>query len=171
MDFIQFKSQNLEYIIELEKRKKSFSYSKFAQYICTIRFKDILNRVILEINCSEKEIYCCIQSINDFLLQMGNMLEDCIHFESFGDMKNYFIWIGVENFKEFPPEEEDISFSVFEQSNQGSILRLSFNMHYYYLEDFMYKLYMLISDISYLNEIVDISFKEYYESLILSFPD
>lgn len=55
-------------VIELEDRKKITLFkNNFADYICTIRFKNILGRVIKEINMTELKVGVLIDNIYYFL--------------------------------------------------------------------------------------------------------
>jgi len=61
MNEVIFSSENNEYKIRLTKQKKFFTQSQFGQYNCTIEFYNSINLLVLKINCTEKELYLCIQ--------------------------------------------------------------------------------------------------------------
>lgn len=173
MNFISIKTENNEYNIDLFKRKKSFSFdnNKYSQYICTIRFKDSMNRTILDINCNEKELYDAIQSLNEFYLNLGCIVSDNIYFNTNGSMVDFFMFLAYENYCQFPEEEDIVSITIFENTIHGCISRLSFFMSYYGLEYIIYNFYLLLEDIPYLDEINNKCLREYMECIINNLPD
>lgn len=171
MDLVQFKTEGLEYNVEFRKRRKIFSYSEYGQYICSIIFKNDMDQIVLQIDCTEKEFYDATLSLNYFCMNIGSTISDIIHFDSSGDLRQYFWYINfLDNVPNYPYEEDErMCISIFESINDNNILRLYFEMSYYALENFVYNMFLLVEDLKYLfdmnyNDLLE--FIGYYESNI-----
>ena len=96
-----FYSEDNEYKIRITKKKKFYTQSEFGQYQCTIEFYNNINLPVLIINCTEKELYLCIQRLSELesniiTLQDRNLeLNTIIEFNSTGELDSYFWIVGT----------------------------------------------------------------------------
>ena len=150
MDFNRIQLENNQYIIEVKKEKRLFSYTEFGQYTCSIIFKDSINNIVLQIDCTEKEYLYMLQSLNFFCMNLGYEQTDIIHFDT-GNVYSYFWFVATleEYLKSYPDDEEPkLGISIFQSyMNNNNILRLYFEITYYFLEELIYQLFLLIEDL------------------------
>lgn len=69
-EIARYLTANNEYVIELSRRpveKIMWGDNNSYRYICTIAFKDLLGREILELNMTEVDILIMIDNIEEFL--------------------------------------------------------------------------------------------------------
>lgn len=178
MNEVIFYSENNEYKIRLTKEKKFFTQSKFGQYNCTIEFYNSINLLVLKINCTEKEIYYCIQKLSELGANImiigdteGMELSSIIEFNSTGDFNTYFWYLSTMNISTYPmdsPTDEDIMccISIFSNNMEKSSLRIFLPMTYYYLDTLIYNIYQILEDIPYLDELNEQMIKEFIEGEI-----
>ena len=171
MDIIEFYTENLEFKVRFKKELRSYSLSKFGRYKITIEFINSIEQTVLQINTTEKEFVSALESLNNFSTNFGNITDDIIYFENNGDFSRHFLYISVKNIlPDYPLEDDDISVLSFYLSNPlgENILKLYFECSLIYLEDFIFKMYKLVEDIPYLEDIFKSNFLEYmqYNSLI-----
>lgn len=172
MDQVTLYTEDMEFKIIIDKKKKPFSLSKFGQYNCTISFYNNLELPVLVINCSEKELYSCIQVLAQFNANLSvcssdTELSSIINFNTSGDFRDYF-WmintINLMNYPEYPTEDEIMmSISIFESHMNENVLRLYLPMTYGFLDILIYHIYLVLEDLPYLDEINEECYKEYLE--------
>ena len=166
MDIIEFYTENLEFKVRFKKELRSYSLSKFGRYKITIEFINSIEQTVLQINTTEKEFVSALESLNNFSTNFGNITDDIIYFENNGDFSRHFLYISVKNIlPDCPLEDDDISVLSFYLSNPlgDNILKLYFECSLIYLEDFIFKMYTLVEDIPYLEDIFRSSFLEYMQ--------
>lgn len=166
MNIIEFFTENLEFKVRLKKELRSYSLSKFGRYKITIEFINSIEQTVLLINTTEKEFVSALESLNNFSTNFGNIIDDIIYFENNGDFTRHFLYISVKNvLPDYPLEDDDISVLSFYLSNSvgDNILKLYFECSLIYLEDFIFKMYTLVEDIPYLEDIFNSSFLEYMQ--------
>ena len=171
MDIIEFYTENLEFKVRFKKELRRYSLSKFGRYKITIEFINSIEQTVLQINTTEKEFVSALESQNNFSTNFGNITDDIIYFENNGDFSRHFLYISIKNIlPDCPLEEDDISVLSFYLSNPlgNNILKLYFECSLIYLEDFIFKMYKLVEDIPYLEDIFKSNFLEYmqYNSII-----
>lgn len=171
MDIIEFYTENLEFKVRFKKELRRYSLSKFGRYKITIEFINSIEQTVLKINTTEKEFVSALESLNNFSTNFGNITDDIIYFENNGDFSRHFLYISVKNIlPDYPLEDDDISVLSFYLSNPlgNNILKLYFECSLLYLEDFIFKMYKLVEDIPYLEDIFKSNFLEYmqYNSII-----
>ena len=171
MDIIEFYTENLEFKVRFKKELRRYSLSKFGRYKITIEFINSIEQTVLQINTTEKEFVSALESLNNFSTNFGNTTDDIIYFENNGDFSRHFLYISVKNIlPDCPLEDDDISVLSFYLSNPlgDNILKLYFECSLIYLEDFIFKMYKLVEDIPYLEDIFKSNFLEYmqYNSII-----
>ena len=171
MDIIEFYTENLEFKVRFKKELRRYSLSKFGRYKITIEFINSIEQTVLQINTTEKEFISALESLNNFSTNFGNITDDIIYFENNGDFSRHFLYISVKNIlPDCPLEDDDISVLSFYLSNPlgNNILKLYFECSLLYLEDFIFKMYKLVEDIPYLEDIFKSNFLEYmqYNSII-----
>ena len=171
MDIIEFYTENLEFKVRFKKELRRYSLSKFGRYKITIEFINSIEQTVLQINTTEKEFVSALESLNNFSTNFGNITNDIIYFENNGDFTRHFLYISVKNIlPDYPLEDDDISVLSFYLSNPlgDNILKLYFECSLIYLEDFIFKMYKLVEDIPYLEDIFKSNFLEYmqYNSII-----
>ena len=171
MDIIEFYTENLEFKVRFKKELRRYSLSKFGRYKITIEFINSIEQTVLQINTTEKEFISALESLNNFSTNFGNITDDIIYFENNGDFSRHFLYISVKNIlPDYPLEDDDISVLSFYLSNPlgDNILKLYFECSLIYLEDFIFKMYKLVEDIPYLEDIFKSNFLEYmqYNSII-----
>ena len=171
MDIIEFYTENLEFKVRFKKELRKYSLSNFGKYKITIEFINSIEQPVLQINTTEKEFISALESLNNFSTNFGNITDDIIYFENNGDFSRHFLYISVKNIlPDYPLEDDDISVLSFYLSNPlgENILKLYFECSLIYLEDFIFKMYKLVEDIPYLEDIFKSNFLEYmqYNSLI-----
>lgn len=164
MDNIEFITENSEYKIRITKKKKFFSQSDFGQYNCTIEFYNNINMLILNINCTEFELYTCIQRLSELgtNIIMGTSDEDIlsiIEFNSTGDFNNYF-WVAtttnLSNYPDYPTDEDIMCCIMIYSTHLGeNSLRIYLPMTYSFLDVIVYNIYQVLEDIPYLNNMND----------------
>lgn len=178
MDITQFYTENNEYLVEISKVKNIISFSEFSNYKCSIKFRDRLNNIVLQIDCSEKELYDVLQKLSDFTLSAGSCFSDIIHFSPNSNMDNYFWYIGDLNYsnpdidnmyktiEQMHPTDDDeddrLFISVYQNTIQGNKLRLYLETTYSFIEVFVNHMYSILSDIEYFEEIRKIN---YYQNM------
>lgn len=163
MDSIEFYTENNEYIIRIRKQKKYFSQTKFGQYDCFIEFLNNLKFTVLSIQCTEKELYKCIQQMNEFSENMTMFPEQelctVIKLSSNGSFKDYFINLSTDNLynnpKEYPSEDDDmiLHILIYEKYIKNQVTRLYLPVTYSFLGVIIYSIYSILEDIPYLNDI------------------
>ena len=166
MDIIEFYTENLEFKVRFKKELRRYSLSKFGRYKITIEFINSIEQTVLQINTTEKEFVSALESLNNFSTNFGNITDDIIYFENNGDFSRHFLYISVKNIlPDCPLEDDDISVLSFYLSNPlgENILKLYFECSLIYLEDFIFKMYKLVEDIPYLEDIFRSSFLEYMQ--------
>ena len=166
MDIIEFYTENLEFKVRFKKELRKYSLSNFGKYKITIEFINSIEQPVLQINTTEKEFVSALESLNNFSTNFGNITDDIIYFENNGDFSRHFLYISVKNIlPDCPLEEDDISVLSFYLSNPlgDNILKLYFECSLIYLEDFIFKMYTLVEDIPYLEDIFRSSFLEYMQ--------
>ena len=166
MDIIEFYTENLEFKVRFKKELRRYSLSKFGRYKITIEFINSIEQTVLQINTTEKEFVSALESLNNFSTNFGNITDDIIYFENNGDFSRHFLYISVKNIlPDCPLEDDDISVLSFYLSNSlgDNILKLYFECSLIYLEDFIFKMYKLVEDIPYLEDIFRSSFLEYMQ--------
>ena len=166
MDIIEFYTENLEFKVRFKKELRRYSLSKFGRYKITIEFINSIEQPVLQINTTEKEFVSALESLNNFSTNFGNITDDIIYFENNGDFSRHFLYISVKNIlPDCPLEDDDISVLSFYLSNSlgDNILKLYFECSLIYLEDFIFKMYKLVEDIPYLEDIFRSSFLEYMQ--------
>ena len=171
MDIIEFYTENLEFKVRFKKELRKYSLSNFGKYKITIEFINSIEQPVLQINTTEKEFVSALESLNNFSTNFGNITDDIIYFENNGDFSRHFLYISVKNILlDCPLEDDDISILSFYLSNPlgDNILKLYFECSLIYLEDFIFKMYKLVEDIPYLEDIFKSNFLEYmqYNSII-----
>ena len=171
MDIIEFYTENLEFKVRFKKELRRYSLSKFGRYKITIEFINSIEQTVLQINTTEKEFVSALESLNSFSTNFGNITDDIIYFENNGDFSRHFLYISIKNIlPDCPLEDDDISVLSFYLSNPlgENILKLYFECSLIYLEDFIFKMYKLVEDIPYLEDIFKSNFLEYmqYNSII-----
>lgn len=170
----KFITQNQDYIIELYKEPVLFSFdnSLYSNYNCHIRFLNNINQVLLDLVFTEKEYLNFINELNDFNINIGNVLDNMIHLSTKADFNNYFIFLMVDNgdLKDNPVEEDFmISIQIFESGLQGNKTRLYFELSYFFLEELAYLMYLEIEDIPYIQDMQSSMLSEFisnYENQI-----
>ena len=166
MDIIEFYTENLEFKVRFKKELRRYSLSKFGRYKITIEFINSIEQTVLQINTTEKEFISALESLNNFSTNFGNITDDIIYFENNGDFSRHFLYISLKNIlPDCPLEDDDISVLSFYLSNPlgENILKLYFECSLLYLEDFIFKMYKLVEDIPYLEDIFNSSFLEYMQ--------
>lgn len=166
MDIIEFYTENSEFKVRFKKELRRYSLSKFGKYKITIEFINSIEQTVLQINTTEKEFVSALESLNNFSTNFGNITNDIIYFENNGDFSRYFLYISVKNILlDCPLEDDDISILSFYLSNPlgDNILKLYFECSLTYLEDFIFKMYTLVEDIPYLEDIFRSNFLEYMQ--------
>ena len=153
MDRNEFYTEEMEYKIVITKKKKFFSsLSEFGQYNCTIEFYNNLNLPILIVNCTELELYMCIQRLAEFNANIGMVNDDIlsiIEFNSTGIMDNYIFVVATKDINIYPDYPTD----------QDLILRLYFEMSYSFLDVLIYNIYLILEDLPYLDAMNDKGFE------------
>ena len=175
MNEVIFSSENNEYKIRLTKQKKFFTQSQFGQYNCTIEFYNTINLLVLKINCTEKELYLCIQKLSELgtnIMVVGDTegieLSSVIEFNSTGDLNNYFWYLSTTNITTFPmdyPTDDDImcSICIFSNKMDQNSLRIFLPMTYSFPDVMIYNIYLVLEDIPYLDELNNQVIKEFIE--------
>lgn len=157
MDSIRLNIEN-KFILDIQKYKRQFILNNFGQYNIVMIFKDIVTQIeLIRIDCTEKDFFNMIQSLNYFCCQLGSILSDNIYFNSCSKSP-YFLYVYTldECLKDFPDDEEPragICIYQGNENNKGSICRLYFDITYYNLEELIYQLYTVVEDIPYLEDI------------------
>ena len=129
-----------------------------------IEFYNNINLPVLIINCTEKELFMCIQRISELSnnIVMGSSDDDMnttIIFDSTGTFDT-FIWflttINISNFPEYPVEH-DIMCNLLIYSNHlgQNSLRISLPMTYQFFDVLIYNIYVVLEDLPYLDEMND----------------
>ena len=153
MNHNEFKTQNQEYNIILTKEQKSYNFSNYTNYICSMIFTNSINQPIIAITGSELEFVNFIDELYEFNLNFGGTISDRFTFSpnQFGIQYiiNFSIDLNCIHLLDYPSEEDlYITFSIQEKNNLGQITeRLKFQLTYDFLEDFIYNIYLLIKDI------------------------
>lgn len=166
MDIIEFYTENMEFKIRFKKELRQFHISKYGQYKITIEFINSIDQSVLKINTTEKEFISAINSLNAFTMNFGEILSDIIYFDNNGDFSSYFLYLSLKNTLIVSPSEDDDKILIsFYLSNKfgDNVLKLFFECSLLYLEDFIYKMYTLIQDIPYLEDIFNSDFLDYME--------
>ena len=150
MNNIMFFSENREYIIEINKEKRFFSYSKYGQYKCNLRFANYIGQIVLDIECNEKQLLDLMCVLDDMNMNAGGYMLDAIAYLN----DEYFMYVAfIEEPVDYPIEEDPkISIQIFQNTINGQVSRLYLEMSLYYLEEFIYNIYQILEDIPYLNE-------------------
>lgn len=162
MDKNVFFSEDREYKIRVSKQLKFYSTSIFGQYNCSIEFLNSMNFPVLQINCTEKELYRTIMRISEFSTNIGMGITEndnaatTISFESGANMSSFFWYLYTTNLDAFPdyPVEHDINcqLCIYSGDIHGSSLRLFLDFTYQYLDILIYEIYKILEDIPYLDE-------------------
>ena len=167
MDRNEFYTEEMEYKIVITKKKKFFSsLSEFGQYNCTIEFYNNLNLPILIVNCTELELYMCIQRLAEFNANIGMVNDDIlsiIEFNSTGIMDNYIFVVATKDINIYPdyPTDQDLilSLSIYSSYMNNRALRLYFEMSYSFLDVLIYNIYLILEDLPYLDAMNDKGFE------------
>ena len=161
-DNIEFFTENHEFKIVLTKRQKVYSSAIFAKYICNIKFINSIGFEVLNIQCSEKEILNLIQTLYEFNINIGGILSDGVNFDSSNICYYLYLSIIDNNSYEYDYYKDKVSISIYEIDNiKGNILRLYNEVSFSYIEELIYYLYTLISDIPYLDKMTIESLNEF----------
>ena len=171
MDTYEFYTQNNEYKIRITKKKKAYTFSKFDQYIITIDFIDNSGTTVYQINTNEKEFLKLIESLNEFCINIGHILSDNIYFDNNGDFSSNYIYISIlDSYKEDIEFDSKVQLSLFHSSIQGDTLIIYIETDYFHIEDLVYKLYITIEDIPYLNDLINSDLLEFMDYNIANLP-
>ena len=154
-------TENNEYCIHATKKPRVFGYSNYGKYIITLSFRNAMNQEIFKINTNEREFLLTLEYISEFSANIGCIISDIIHFESSGDMRNYYwyVYYRYETIDQVIDEFDDnqeiyIGISIYEEYKGQKAVRGNFEMTYEYLVDFFIPgLFQLIQDINYLDRI------------------
>ena len=152
MDIVKFSLEDNSYDIELKKIPRTFGYSIYGNYICTLSFLDKLGIPQVIVKGNEKQFYEFMNILNDYNSEYMSY-NDCITYFTAGETQ-MMIYVSTSQAYQYPTEEDDKLFlHIFEDSFQGrtSLLFLEFN--FYFLEDLIYHIYQLLEDIPYLRDI------------------
>ncbi len=173
MDSIEFFTENREYKIRITKTLRHYHMSKYGQYKITMDFIDVMGQTVLSINTTEKEFYHALSEFSAFTVDCGSIQDDIISFDNAGDGTGYFIYLAIAHPNYTGPMEDDdvAGMCFYHSSQQGNVLRLYLESSFYFLEDMAFKMYQVIEDIPYLNEISDSTLLEFLDYEICNFPD
>lgn len=155
MDYYEFFTENKEFKIVLKKQKKVFNTSEFSNYICTLEFRDTLDRVLVSINSSELSFVRFVEGLNDFIVSFGQILDNILYFPDSGTQgSNYFFYIAINPGVYYPAEDDDkVYLNLFEHSYQGQVLRISLETSIFWIEEFIYSIFQILEDIPYLEHL------------------
>jgi len=150
MDYNLFFTENKEFIVEIYKEKRFYGFSEFGQYICHLTFNDILGTTILDIQCTEKQLFDFMNILYDVSQNIGSMYGDNAYFT----VNNLICFIMVKDTPIYPCEEDPVlTLQFFEDNpNYGRISRLYLEMTVYFVEDFVMGIFEVLSDIPYLKD-------------------
>ena len=164
MDYYEFFTENNEFKIVLKKRKRMYGASQFANYLCSIEFKDCLDNSIVTIESTESVFLKFIQDLNDFITNFGQIISNNLYFPDHGNGYYYFFYIAMNPEVDYPAEDDDkIYLSLFESSIYGQVLRLSLETSIFWIEEFIYSLFQILEDIPYLDHLSTTTLLEYMD--------
>jgi hypothetical protein len=149
MDSVRFNSENNEFIIELSKEKRYFGYSEFGNYICHMKFMDLLGTCVLDINTNEAQLMSLMNILySDDILLSG--LYNIVDFNQ--DMS---MMIMTSEPKDYPSEDDDkIYLQVFQRDPiYGNVSRLYMETTLDFKDNLIYNIYQLLQDIPNFNEL------------------
>ena len=171
MDTYEFYTENKEFKIRFTKKKRMFSLSENSQYICTIEFLNTLNQPVLKLDNTEIDYLRIIEGLNDFLCNFGQIISTNLYFTTTSTGANYFLNIAI-NSATGPSEDDDsVWIGIFEESIQGTRLRISLNTTTFWIEELIYSMFQIIDDIPYLNRLATTTALEFLDySQILRSP-
>ena len=133
---IEFYTPKREYKIVVYRLEKQYAISEFGKYDCHIDFYDtILNRLVLSLVGTEKEILNLYTTFNEFL--------DYLLYDSMSIIDT-IIPIGQNNFIHFgsyvinnPTDDDEDDFglilNIYETSINGNKMRISFHCDFNYI--------------------------------------
>lgn len=167
MDYLQIPIEGNQYTLEVYKRKRFYSMTKFGQYVVSLVFKNSIGNTVLQIDTTEKEYFQMIQSLNYFAINIGSLISDIIHFDSSTPVYRLYVFGLESTYSPYPTEEEPrcgISIYQGNKDNQGSVHRLYMEMTYFNLEELVYDLFKLIEDLDYIGEMNESFLDDLFES-------
>jgi len=172
MDKTEIFTENNEYKIVFSRKKKLYSLTPFSQYNITIDFINALGLSVYSITTTEKEFLSALESINQFNINIGSVYGDNIWFSN-GTFNDNFLYIAMKYPDiSYPSEEEEtILYSFYQSSIHGNVLRLYFeSSNGYWLEEFIYNMYLILEDLPYLNDMISSNILEFMEYEALGRP-
>lgn len=172
-----FYSEDKEFIIRITKTKKFYTLSQYGQYNCTIEFLNSLKIPVLSINCTEKELLQTVQKLNELNANiiMGETNDEkstTIIFESTGTFDSYIMTLTTLNLTTYPdyPVEHDLKLELYVYINHRGTrenkLKIVLPMTIQYLEYFIYKIYEVLQDIPYLDEMNNSLISDFMKGII-----
>ncbi|MBR6289265.1 MAG: hypothetical protein IKR19_08020 [Acholeplasmatales bacterium] len=157
MDVIRFNTENNEFVIELSKEKRYFGYSEFGNYICHIKFMDLLNTVILDVITNETQLMNLMNTLyNDEVLFEGLYFN--IEFN-----QSIYLMIMASDSPLCPSEEDPTLYFQFFQKDPiyGNTSRLYLPISLDFKDTLIFNIYNLLQDIPNFEELKYKEFKEY----------
>lgn len=171
MNYYEFFTQNNEFKIVLTKKKRIYSLGPYSNYTCTIEFRNSLDQTVLKIDNTESDFLRFIEGLNDFLISFGQTLTDNLYFTNNGIKSNYFCFIAIKDYSSYPAEDDDtVYLGFYEESPQGTILRLNLYTDISWIEEFIYSLFQIVEDIPYLSQLTTTTCLEYIDYSALNRP-
>ena len=156
----EFFTPNKEYRIRISRESKTFNYSDFGKYICSIELIDSIGRTILNIKSTDKGFLHLFHELGYIVVSdLYEYTDSCIYFDD-NISENYFIYLARINSDSPLDDDEDYSYkdtiycmSIFESNElYGNTLRASFNVSSIFLTNvFLDAIFKAISDLEYMN--------------------
>lgn len=166
MNQVIFQLPDLSYTIVLKKEPNPSYFSRY-KYICSMTFLDSINQPIITLTGSELDFVHLIDSLYDFDMNIVGIYGNRYHFTP-DQYNNFFFLEFYINEKDlyllddFPSENSLlIYFEIFESRFGNITSRLKFQIDYEYLEDLIFRLYQLVEDIPWIDEICSNSLIEW----------
>lgn len=172
MNIIEFMTEDNEFKIRISKTRKFYATSEFGQFNCLIEFLNSMNIPVLQINCTEKELYSAVQKLGEFTTNIAyglvsdDNVQTSIYFASNPNMESYYWNVYTTNLDTFPddyPVEQDImcALTIFSTNLGGSACRLYIELTYQFLESIIYNIYLILEDIPYLDKMNQVIIEEF----------
>jgi hypothetical protein len=151
MDYIKFDLPDNSFKIELSKTPRTFGYSNFGNFICTMKFIDQIGVPHAVVQGNEKQFFEFMNCMND----LNNNPYDYMDMVSYFMMNDSFTFAYMTSPVQYdtPTEDDDkMTMQIFEDSIYGrrSLIYLEFN--FTFLEEFIFNIFQLLSDLNYLSD-------------------
>lgn len=164
MDVISLYTENKEYLVIISMTPRYFSYNKFGQYECHIRFMNALNigQCVFDIECTEKQLYDFMNTMNDIDMNIGSIYSARCYFGN-----NIICDLMSSECLDYPTEDDPyIMLQFYEETFYGRVARIYLKTGFYWLEEFMYDIYLIMEDLPYLAEMGYSSILEFMDENI-----